>query len=125
MLYPHCPYERNAVDDERHRDADNYETICRTVNGLDGKSMIHEHDGQKVPPTKVYVDQKPRSGDGGLQPPTEDAYALDRADVKEEVETSGSQEKRKGDEEGRSSEPELRPGPVDALGAGSWTIPSR
>ena len=63
MLYPHCPYERNAMDDERHRDADNYETICRTVNGLDGKSMIHEHDGQKVPPTKVYVDRKPRSGD--------------------------------------------------------------
>ena len=57
-----------------------------------------------------------RGRDGGLQPPTEGAYALDRADVKEEVETSGSQEKRKGDEEGRSSEPELRPGPVDTLG---------
>ena len=129
------------MGDDIQRDADNYETIYRTVSGLDGKSMIHEHDIQKVTPTKVYVHQKPRSGDvmgfyktrqGGTYVldrrkleedgryrteygATQTAFYLDRSDVKEEVETPGSQEKGTGDEESQSSDPEFRPVPVDAL----------
>ncbi|WP_232798106.1 hypothetical protein [Salinibacter altiplanensis] len=123
------------MGDETQRDAEYHDTVYRTVSGLDGKSMIHEHNIQKVTSTKVYVHQKPRSGDvmgfyktrqGGTYVldrrmleeegryqteygATQTAFYLDRSDVEEEVETPGTGKER------RSSEPELRPVPVDAL----------
>lgn len=126
----------NPVGDGRQRDANNYDTLYRTVGGLDGKSMIYEHAIQKVTPTKVYVHQKPRSGnvmgfyqarEGGAYVldrreleesgryrteygPTQTCFYLERSDVEEDVETPDS-----ANEQGGSSEPELRPAPVDAL----------
>ncbi|MCS3664715.1 hypothetical protein GGP65_002345 [Salinibacter ruber] len=105
------------MGDDIQRDADDHETVFRTVSGLDGKSMIHEHDIQKVTPTKVYVHQKPRSGDvmgfyktrqGGTYVldrrkleesgryrteygATQTSFYLERSDVEEEVETPGSE----------------------------------
>jgi len=128
------------MGDHIQRDADNYETVFRTVSGLDGKSMIHEHEIQKVTPTKVYVHQKPQSGDvmgfyktrqGGTYVldrrkleesgryrteygATQTAFYLERSDVEEEVETPGPEENGEEDDR-RPSEPELRPVPVEAL----------
>ena len=131
------------MGDDIQRDADDHETVFRTVSGLDGKSMIHEHDIQKVTPTKVYVHQKPRSGNvmgfyktrqGGTYVldrrkleesgryrteygATQTAFYLERSDVEEEVETPGSGEEadEAEEDERRPSEPELRPVPVEAL----------
>ncbi|WP_263786189.1 hypothetical protein [Salinibacter grassmerensis] len=131
------------MSDETHRNADNYETVFRTVSGLDGKSMIHEHEIQKVTSSKVYVHQKPQSGDvmgfyktrqGGRYVlnrreleedgryrteygATQTSFYLERSDVQEEVETPGPEksEEKDEEEERRSSEPELRPVPVDTL----------
>ena len=112
------------MGDDIRRDADDHETVFRTVSGLDGKSMIHEHDIQKVTPTKVYVHQKPRSGNvmgfyktrqGGTYVldrrkleesgryrteygATQTSFYLERSDVEEEVETPGPE----ADDEGRT-----------------------
>jgi hypothetical protein len=112
----------NSMGDDIQRDADDHETVFRTVSGLDGKSMIHEHEIQKVTPTKVYVHQKPRSGNvmgfyktrqGGTYVldrrkleesgryrteygATQTAFYLERSDVEEEVETPGPEGGRSG-----------------------------
>jgi hypothetical protein len=122
--------------DGRQRNANNYDTVYRTVGGLDGKSMIYEHAIQKVTSTKVYVHQQPRSGnvmgfyqarEGGVYVldrreleengryraeygPTQTSFYLKRSDVEEDVETPDSANKQ-----GGASAPELRPVPVDAL----------
>lgn len=126
----------NPVGDGRQHDASNYDTVYRTVGGLDGKSMIYEHAIQKVTSTKVHVHQNPRSGnvmgfyqtrEGGAYVldrqeleesgryrteygPTQTSFYLKRSDVEEDVETPNSANNQSG-----SLEPELGPAPVDAL----------
>jgi len=122
------------MDDGSSRDVRDHDTVYRTVGGLDGKSMLYEHTVMRVTSTKVYVKQKPKSGNvlgfyqtrkGGAHVldrktleeegrysleygPTQTSFYLNRSDIEEEVETPDPEDER-------SSEPEFRSIPINTL----------